>query len=55
MTLSDVSLLTRKILLGIVLVIVPFLILWLGIKFSLKLNNENLPVTKSSINITQNK
>lgn len=56
MTLSDVTLLAKKILVGIILVIVPFLILWLGIKFSLKLANDDQPVTTTTtVHITQNK
>jgi len=54
MTLSDVTLLTKKIIIGILLVIIPFLILMGGIKLSLKLLNpkqENV----TSVTNTKNK
>ncbi|WP_018614729.1 hypothetical protein [Segetibacter koreensis] len=50
MTLSDITLLTKKILLGILLVIIPFLILMGGIKLSLKLINANQVDTTSVTN-----
>lgn len=53
MTLSDFSLLGKKILVGVVLVIVPFIILWFSIRLSLKLNAGNQPV--QPVAITSNK
>ena len=50
MTLSDITLITKKILIGILLVVVPFLILMGGIKLSLKLINANQADTTSITN-----
>lgn len=48
MTLSDTTLIIKKILVGIVLVVIPFLILWGGITLTLKVltpdQSYNAPV-----------
>ena len=51
MTLSDVTLLTKKILIGIFLIIVPILILLGGIKLSYKLlTPKQGPATSAATN-----
>jgi hypothetical protein len=51
MTISDITLLGKKILVGIVLVIIPLLILWLLIRFSLYLANADQPANSSPVSI----
>jgi len=41
MTLSDVTLLARKILVGIIVTLVPFLILFGGLRLTKNLLNQN--------------
>ncbi len=55
MTLSDVTLLFKKILLGFALVIIPLLILWLGVRFSLRFANRSQPADSSNVTINTNK
>ena len=51
MTISDITLLGKKILVGIVLVIIPLLILWLLIRFSLYLANADQPANSSPVSV----
>lgn len=51
MTLSDTILIAKKILVGIVLVVIPFMILWAGITLTQKVltpgQSYNAPVNTS--------
>ena len=43
MTFSDVGLIVKKILVGIILVLIPVLILWGGLQLTVKLLSPNEP------------
>ena len=55
MTISDVTLITKKILIGLFLIIVPMLILFGGIKLSYKLLTPKQPATTSAETNFKNK